>query len=132
MPKLTLTSTFASPLVLGDPGVVTINLNPKETKSVEVNKDHLPLLMPGLEKLKTAGWLTFTIGTEAVAAVKVAETAAVTPKITAPPPPPPAPEPPEEKEAPAEEPVSPPPAEEAAPAPSAPKAPSFDRKNRNR
>lgn len=135
MPKLTLTSTFASPLVVGDPGAVTINLNPKETKSVEVSKDQLSLLLPGLEKLKTAGWVTFTVGTEAAAAVKVSETVAVTPKITAPPPPPPpppAPEPSEEKETPVEEPASPPPAEEAAPVPSAPKAPSFDRKNRNR
>jgi hypothetical protein len=128
MPKLTLTSTFASPLVVGDPGAVTINLNPKETKSVEVSKDHLPVLLPGLEKLKTAGWLTFVVGD----AVEVP----ATPKAAAPPPPPPpATEPtPVVEEAPAAsaEEAAPVTSNEEAPAPSAPKAPFFDRKNRNR
>jgi hypothetical protein len=143
MPKLTLTSTFASSITIGDPGVLAFNLAPKETKTVEATEAQIRQLTPGLEKLKAAGWINYVVNDGAAAPVEV--------KPVAPPPPPapPAPEPvapaptpdpvvePVEAApaAPAEDPVAPaePTAEEApAPAPSAPKPPTFDRKNRNR
>jgi len=91
MPKLTLTSTFASTVMVGDPGYLTFPLAPKETKTVEVTEGQLRLLTPGLEKLKGAGWLNFSVGTTSPV-VEVAKVAAP-PEPVAPPPPAPTPEP---------------------------------------
>jgi hypothetical protein len=155
MSKLTLTSTFASTITVGDPGVLAFNLKPKETKSVEVDEAQLRHLTPGLERLKAAKWINYTV-TDGSSVPAPVVTKPVEPPA---PPPPPAPEPvvpaadPVEEvseEAPVEDPVTPPadvppevpPAVEppvvqdsppaADPAPSAPKSPLLDRKNRNR
>jgi len=140
MPKLTLTSTFASSVVVGDPGILTVNLPPKETREVEATDVQIAQLLPQLEKLKSAGWLTFSVGAVAVAPVvppvKVAEVVKIEVKPVEPPPPEPAPEPvvvepPPEAVA---DPVVPetteaPPAEAT---PAAAKPSFFDKKNRNR
>lgn len=134
MPKLTLTSTFASTIMVGDPGYLTIPLPPKETKTVDVTAVQLRQLTPGLDKLKAVGWLNYVVDAAGPEAVKVE----VKPVDPPPPPPPPAPSP---------EPVVTPPAEpeavvadaapseeaapEASPAP-APKPGFFDKKNRGR
>ena len=57
MPKLTLISSFPSSIVIGDPGIVTYVLAPKETKVVDVTDVHLRQLKEQLEKLSAAGWL---------------------------------------------------------------------------
>lgn len=156
MSKLTLTSTFASTITIGDPGVLAFNLKPKETKSVEVDEAQLRFLTPGLERLKTAKWINYTVTDGSSPSVPV-ETAPVAPP--APPPEPVAPPKAPVEEAPVEEvpeedppadPVVPPvetPAEVPAvtevpvvqdappaadPAPAPPKSPLIDRKNRNR
>ncbi len=145
MPKLTLTSTFASSITIGDPGVLAFNLAPKETKSVEATETQLRQLTPGLDKLKAAGWINYTVVEATSAApVKIVETVKVETKPIEPPapvPPPepvlsePVPEPVTEKPVEAVTPAETPEAEAApasAPAPSTPRPPTFDRKNRNR
>jgi len=137
MPKLTLTSTFASSVVVGDPGILTVTLPPKETRTVDVTDAQISQLTPQLEKLKAAGWLTYNVGAVVVAPaappVKVAEVVKIEAKpVTPPPPPEPTPEPavsepPTEAAEVAAEPVAPP-----APPPSAPKPSFFDKKSRNR
>lgn len=57
MPKLTLISMFPSSIVIGDPGIITYVLAPKETKVVEITDVHLRQLKEQLEKLSAAGWL---------------------------------------------------------------------------
>jgi hypothetical protein len=145
MPKLTLTSTFASTIMVGDPGYMVIPLPPKETKAVDVTDVQLRQLTPGLEKLKAVGWLNFVVD---AAGVKAPEEKKVVAKPSAPPPPPPAPSvivPPEPEAVVA----APAPVAEAAAdvepdaAPEAPAAPPeatppatkpnfFEKKNRNR
>lgn len=136
MSKLTLTSTFASAVIIGDPGILVFTLPAKETKTIDVNDVQLRQLTPQLEKLKAAKWINYSVA-----------------EFTAPPAPPATPEPavvavvavesiksdekpaevtpvpveetptPAEVAAPAEEPVK-----EAEPA----KLQPFDRKNKNR
>jgi hypothetical protein len=155
MSKLTLTSAFASTITIGDPGVLAFNLKPKETKSVEVDEAQLRHLTPGLERLKAAKWLNYTV-TDGSSVPASVETKPAEPPAPPPPPPPepvvPAADPVEEvsEEAPVEDPATPPvevppevpvvveppvvqdvpPATD--PAPSAPKSPLLERKNRNR
>lgn len=138
MPKLTLTSTFASSIIVGDPSIITITLPPKETKAVDVTDAQLRQLKEGLDKLTNIGWLKYSV---ADAAVPVSSPKPV-PVVVPPPPPPepvvvPEPEPvvvtpPVEEPAPVPEetPVATPVVEET-PAPAAAKAPFFG-KNRNR
>lgn len=162
MSKLTLTSTFASSITIGDPGVLAFTLKPKETKSVEVDEAQLRHLTPGLERLKAAKWINYTVVHPGVVAEAATPTTpppapAQTPAPEVPPPapkvevPPPAPKvetPPPEPDAdgadappatevpPAADPASTPPATEVPPvadsATTAPKSPLLDRKNRNR
>jgi hypothetical protein len=110
MPKLTLTSTFASSVIVGDPGIVTVTLPPKETKSIDVTEVQLRQLMPGLEKLKAVGWINYSVAdTEEPATI--IEKNPVKPAPSAPPkvivPPAPAPVPAAPPETPAETPVAP-------------------------
>ena len=137
MPKLTLTSTFASSVVVGDPGILTVTLPPKETRTVDVTDAQISQLTPQLEKLKAAGWLTYYVGAVVVAPaappVKVAEVVKIEAKPVTPPPPPEpvvAETPPEVAAVPTvtETTDAPPP---AAP-PSAPKPSFFGKKDRNR
>jgi hypothetical protein len=141
MHKLTLTSTFASTIMVGDPGYLTIPLPPKETKAVEVTAVQLRQLTPGLDKLKAAGWLNYVVDAGGPVAVKV-EVKPVDP----PPPPPSAPPPPAPSPEPVvASPVEPEPSPETPAADSAPEVPPaapeappaakpnfFDKKNRNR
>jgi len=142
MPKLNLTSTFVSSVIVGDPGIITVTLPPKETKSVDITEIQLRQLMPQLEKLKAANWLTFSISDAAepapAPAPPVVVVAAPAPvvvveevKVEAVPVPVPSPEPVPE---PAAEPeavvAAPEPVAPAAPAPSAPRPQSYDKKNR--
>lgn len=143
MPKLTLTSTFASTIMVGDPGYLTIPLPPKETKAVDVTDVQLRQLTPGLEKLKAAGWLNYVVDAAGpqvtvTEAIKVDVKPIESPKL--PPPPVPSPEP---VIAPPVEPESvvadsatiddaPIPETLPAPVPSAPKPGLFEKKNRNR
>ena len=144
MPKLTLTSTFASTIMVGDPGYITIPLPPKETKAVDVTDVQLRQLAPGLEKLKAAGWLNYVVDA-AGPQVTIPETLKVTMKPAEPialpksPPPPPPPEPivtsPIEPEVVAVVSATKdevPPETTPEPAPSAPKPNLLDRKNRGR
>ena len=138
MPKLTLTSTFASSIIVGDPSIITITLPAKETKSVEVTDVQLRRLTEGLDKLTNVGWLKYSVADAAVAVTPPAP-------VVVPPPPPPPPEPvvvpepvPEPVAPPVEEPAPVPeetpvaaPVVEEAPAPAATKAPFFG-KGRNR
>jgi hypothetical protein len=134
MPKLVLTSTFASSITVGDPGILAFNLAPKETKTVEATEVQIRQLTPGLEKLKAVGWLNYTVTDAAPAPEEVKPAVAAPPMEPTPTPAPePVPAPVENSpEAPAEATA---PAEETAPTPNEPaafKAPSFDRKTRNR
>jgi len=61
MLKLTLTSTFASSIIVGDPGVLVINLPAKATRTVDINDVQLRQLTAQLEKLKAAKWLDYTV-----------------------------------------------------------------------
>jgi len=81
MPKLTVTSTFASTVIVGDPAILTITLPPKESRTVEVTEVQLRQLTPGLDKIQNAGWITYGIAKAAPVAevVKVAEVLNVTP-----------------------------------------------------
>lgn len=127
MSKLTLTSTYISTVVVGDPGILTVTLGPKASKTVEVTDVQLGQLTPQLEKLKTAGWITFSVDGAPVAAEPVKAAPVPAPEPIAPPPPAPDPEnaPSEQSEAP---PSEPPPAEsDATPAKS---APFFEKKSR--
>jgi hypothetical protein len=130
--KLTLTSSFASSITIGDPSYMTFTLAPKETKSLDVTEVQIRQLTPGLEKLKAAGWLNYSIVTNF-------------PNIKVESPPPPAPSVPvaapeevvtkpvaEVTEKPAAEPVEVPAQETTPPVPVAARPLPFDRKNRNR
>jgi hypothetical protein len=139
MPRLNLTSTFASAIIVGEPGILVITLPPKENLSVNVTDVQLRQLTAQLEKLKAANWLDYSVAdqndkaTKVVAkpeAVKVVEELKVTAAHVEPEPTPePEPEP-----APATEPVVAKEEEEEektpAPAPSAPKPQIPERKYR--
>jgi len=138
MPKLKLTSTFASSVIVGDPGILIVTLPPKETRSIDVTDVQLRQLMPQLEKLKAANWLNYSVSDQADTAVKIVAApepvkvveevkVETKPAPSAPPPPAPSPEP-----VVAESSAPEPEADLAvpAPAPSAPKPQSYDKKNR--
>ena len=76
MPQLTITSKFASSLVIGEPGVLTIpfplTLLPKETTRLEITAAQLRHVLPSLEKIKNVGWIEYAVDTEeAVAPVPI-------------------------------------------------------------
>lgn len=150
--QLTVTSTFASSLVVGDPGIITFVLAPKETKVVEMSDSQLRQLAGQLEKLVAAGWLRFTVAERAapifnsapvVAPEPVAPVAPQEPVEVPEPVTPPAPVVPPEAPVPEPEPIVPPEAPVETPAaategvasaeavPSAPKVQFFG-KGRNR
>lgn len=138
MAKLTLTSTFASSIIIGDPGVLTVNLPPKETITLNVTDVQLRQLSAQLTQLKTSKWIEFSVsdddGTSAPAPVE---------PVAPPPPAPPAPTPesvPDSVPEPGapEVPVAPTPVQEeevkviedVTVEPAAAKPGSFDKKNR--
>jgi len=137
MAKLTLTSTFASSIIIGDPGVLTLNLPPKETRTLSVTDVQLRQLTPQLAQLKAAKWIEFSVADDDGVTLVAVE------PVAPPPPPPsePVAPPPAEPVAPvvpASEPVAPTPVqeeevkvtEEVTAEPTAAKPASFDKKNR--
>lgn len=98
--NLLLTSNFESSLVVGDPGQIVVTLPPKGSKTLKMNEVQLNHIKPQLEKLKTKGWLSYTITDHGDAVVPppavVAEVVASPTPVVVPPPapvvvPPPAP-----------------------------------------
>ncbi len=154
MAKLHVTNIFRSTVVLGDPGVLAVTLKPKEQRTLVVTEAQKRRLIPDLERLQKANWVTYSWIEEGVAPVAAKPAAPPpappappapppAPVVAAPPPPPPAPEPvqepvPEPTPEPAAAAPVEPVAEEAAPAapaepavpPPPPSKPSFFKKNR--
>jgi len=86
MITLTITNTCTSTVACGDPEVVTFALAPGETKSAKVTEAQLKQLIPSLDKLVEAKWISCSTereGAEMTASAK--EEKAPAPVVEAPP-----------------------------------------------
>lgn len=61
MPNLTVTNTHGSTVVVGDPGIFVVNVEPKQVKTVPINPEQLRLTAPALMRLAAAGWIKFSV-----------------------------------------------------------------------
>lgn len=73
MPKVAITSLIASSLILGRKGGLrnSVQLAPRETKTLDVSDVQLRTLTPELTKLKDAGWVNYAVTDGAAAPAPV-------------------------------------------------------------
>jgi len=87
MSNLTVNNIGISTLTVGDPGSISLVIPPKESRTVTVNEAQLLHITPGLERVRAAGWATYSV--EIAGAPSVSLTPVViTPAVIIPPAPP--------------------------------------------